>query len=262
MPSLSELQRGFAAAIVFGDRTAMRDLGIVGGSLDAAGRLAIYRNNVLASYRKALAATYPVVQALVGRAFFGAAVDAFVRAHPSRRGDINHYGGELAEFLAHYPPARELAYLSDVARLEWAIDQASIAADAGPLDLDSLAAIAPSSLGTLRFQLHPSARLIVSAYPIFSIWQAHQPGREDDPPVDLGRGGDTVLVVRGADGVSLERLSPSAYAFLALLAGGVTLDEALGRTLAADPGFDLGEALRRHVGSGTIVGLRSRASFR
>ena len=99
MPSLSELQRGFAAAIIFGDRSVMRGLGIVGDSIDPADRIAIYRNNVLANYRKALAATYPVVQALVGRAFFGAAVEVFVRAHPSRRGDINRYGGELAEFL-------------------------------------------------------------------------------------------------------------------------------------------------------------------
>jgi len=259
MPSLSELQRGFAAAIIFGDRAEMRRLGIVGERLGAAERLAIYRNNVLANYRKALAATYPVVRALVGRAFFSAAVEAFVRAHPSRRGEINRYGGELAEFLAHYPPARGLAYLPDVARLEWAIDEASIAADAGPLDLDSLAAIPASSLGSLCFLLHPSARLVASRYPIFRIWQAHQPGREDDA-VDVGQGGDTVLVARGPHGVSLERISASVHAFLASLARHLTLDEAVSRALAADLGFDLGEALRNHVASRTIVAFRARPS--
>src|SRR5215472_11559161 len=129
MPSLREVQRGFAAAIVFGDFAAVAVLGIVDGGLDAAARIGIYRNNVLGNYRKALGATYPVVRKLVGAQFFNAAVDAFVRAYPSQHGDVNRYGGELPRFITSYPPARELPYLPDVARLEWAVDQAAIAAD-------------------------------------------------------------------------------------------------------------------------------------
>ena len=107
MPSLREVQRGFVAATVFGDNGALVDLGIVAGGLDPAARIAVYRNNALGNYRKALATTYPVVQRLVGISLFNAAIDAFVRAHPSPRGDVNRYGGELAGFLATYPPARE-----------------------------------------------------------------------------------------------------------------------------------------------------------
>jgi hypothetical protein len=256
MPSLRELQRGFAAAVIFGDRSAIPRLGIVGSKLDARGRMAIYRNNVLANYRKALVATYPVVQALVGEAFFGATVEAFVRAHPSRRGDINRYGGELAQFLRSYAPARELPYLPDVARLEWAVDQAAIATDAERLDLASLAAVPETILGRLRFALHPSARFVVSPYPLFRIWQANQPGHDDDPPIDLGEGGDVLLVVRGIDSVAVQRLSPSAYAFLSSLAGQLALDEAVDRAVAADPAFDLSEALRHYVASQTIIAFR------
>jgi hypothetical protein len=111
----------------------------------------------------------------------------------------------------------------------------------------------------MRFQLHPSARLIDSPHPIFRIWQAHQPGHEDDP-VDLGQGGDAVLVARGTAGVSLERLSASARAFLASLAGHLTLDDAVSRAMAVDPGFDLGETLRNHVASHTIVSFRAPTS--
>ena len=78
-------------------------------------------------------ATYRVVRELVGAPFFDAAVDAFVRAHPSTGGDLNVYGGEFADFLAAYPHARDLPYLPDVARLEWALDEAHRAADAGGL---------------------------------------------------------------------------------------------------------------------------------
>src|SRR5581483_8181402 len=107
MPSLRELQRNFSAAIMLGDRTAIASLDIVPGGIAADQRIAIYRNNVMGNYRRALAATYPVVRALVGAAFFDTACDAFVRGHASERGDINGYGGDFASFLGGYAPARD-----------------------------------------------------------------------------------------------------------------------------------------------------------
>jgi len=255
MRSLSELQRSFAAATIFSDRTALASLGIVAGGLDPAERIGIYRSNVLGNYRKALSATYPVVQALVGPAFFGAAVEAFVRAHPSRRGDVNRYGGELARFLAAYPPARALPYLADVARLEWAIDQANIAADADALDLESLARVPESALGSLVFTLHPSVSLVVSPYPILRIWQANQAGHEDQR-VDLGEGGDALLVARGAEGIGIHRLAPGMHALLLALGRKATLAEALERAIAAEPSFDLGGTLKTCVAMRAIVGFR------
>ena len=255
MRSLSELQRGFVAATVFGDRTALAGLGIATGALDAGARIAIYRNNVFSNYRKALAATFPVVEALVGRPFFAAVVETFVRAHPSTRGDVNRYGGDLPRFLAGYAPARDLPYLADVARLEWAIDQAAIAADAAALDLDALAAVPEDALPELRFRLHPSARLLRSAHPILSIWQAHQPGHED--PVNLGAGGDALLIVRGGEGVGVRRLAPANHAFLRGLAADLGLGDALERALAVDASFDLREALGSYVAERVIVGFRS-----
>ena len=90
MPSLRELQRGFSAATLSRDPAALAALSIVSGGLDPGTRIAVYRNNVLGNYRKALAATYPVVRRLVGAPFFDAAVE---RGHPSPHGDVNRYGG-------------------------------------------------------------------------------------------------------------------------------------------------------------------------
>ena len=76
MPSLVEIQRGMAAATIFGDAAALARLPIVGGTLSPAARVDIYRNNVFGNYRKALAAPFPVVRRLVGATFCNAAVDA------------------------------------------------------------------------------------------------------------------------------------------------------------------------------------------
>jgi putative DNA-binding protein len=256
MPSLHEVQRGFVAATVFGDTGALAGLGIVAGALDPAARIAIYRNNVLGNCRKALAATYPIVQRLVGAPFFNAAIDAFVRAYPSPRGDVNRYGRELARFLAAYPPARELPYLPDVARLEWAIDQANIAAGASPFDTAALRAVPAGVQGALRFVLHPSAQFVASPYPIFHIWQVNQPDQTGDDRVDLGEGGDALLVRRASDGIVIERLAAGVHAFLAALAGNRSLNEATERASGIDPSFDMAGTLKRHVAAGSIVAFR------
>ena len=259
MQSLHELQRAFCAATLFGNAAALASLDIVGGALRPAERIAIYRNNVLGNYRKALAATYPVVRRLVGGPFFDAAVEHFVRGHPSTRGDVNRYGAEFAMFLASYTPARDLVYLPDVARLEWAIDQASIAADAPPLDIGALGRVPPAAQGSLRFALHPSARLIVSPYPVLHIWQVNQPEYVGSDRVDLGEGGDKLLVRRGRDGVSIERIGEGERALLAALAADATLAEATCVANDAAPQFDLAAALRRHVAGQTLVAFRAPA---
>ena len=256
MPSLRELQRSFSAAVLFDDAAAAASLGIVPGSLGTAARIAIYRNNVLGNYRKALAATYPVVQRLVGGPFFNAAVEAFVRAYPSVRCDINQYGGELALFLAAYPPARELRYLPDVARLEWAIDQSNLAPDAAPFDVSALATVPSASFAELRFVLHPSARLIESRYPIFHIWRANQRDFAGNDEINLGEGSDAVLIVRRQADVSVERLHPGERTMLAAMAAKENFAAIAERTAEADPALDLSDALRRRVADGTIVSFR------
>jgi hypothetical protein len=253
MPSLVEIQRGVAAAMISGDADALAGLGIVAGTISPAARIAIYRGNVFGNYRKALATTFPVVRQLVGAAFFNAAADAYVRAHPSTRGDVNGYGHDLASFIAAYEPARALAYLPDIARLERAIDQAATAADAPPFDFAALAALPEKALAGLRFVLHPSAQLIESHYPILHIWQVHQSDFEGPAEVDLREGGDLLLVVRGECGVDLERIGPGEAALLKGFAAGETLALAADLAIEAEPTFDLPAALRRHVANQVLA---------
>jgi len=262
MPSLHELQRAFSAAAIFSDAAAATSLGIVARGLRAEARIDIYRANVLGNYRRALAATYPVVKRLVGAPFFDAASDHFVRDYPSTRGDINRYGADFAQFLESYPPARDLKYLPDVARLEWAIDQANIAGDAMPFDLAALAGVPAELHGGLRFSLHPSAQMIESMFPLLHLWQANQPEGNADEHIDLDEGGEVLLVLRrppGVGGISIERIPRGEQRLLNLLAAGRTLEEAADSCTAMSAEFDLASALRRHVTGQTIVGFRAPA---
>lgn len=198
------------------------------GEAPATGPAAIYRRNVLANLHDALAAAYPVVRRLVGEAFFGEVAERFARAHPSASGDLHRYGARLAEFIAGYAPARDLPYLPDVARLEWAVAQAFHAANARAFDYAALAAVAEPERAQLRLRLQPAARLVASPHPILDIWEANQPAR-DGVPANLSTGA-RVLVYRDALEVRARLLSTGEWSFLSSVASGATL-----AGIAADP---------------------------
>ena len=170
---------------------------------------------MFANYRNALAATYRVVRELTGAPFFGAAVDAFALAHPSTGGDLNVYGSEFAAFLTTYPYARDLRYLPDVARLEWAMDEAQRAADAtgsAEATLAALGAIPAGDVALQRFKLDPSCRLLRSQFPVMRIWQVHQAEFAGKPHVAFDGPPDLLMVRREDGAVVVERLPPGDFA--------------------------------------------------
>jgi hypothetical protein len=251
MPSLRELQTRFAAAL-------LEESGEPGE------RIAIYRNTVATNYRNALGATYRVVRQLVGAHFFNAAVDAYLRTHPSTSGDLNVYGDRFGEFLAAYPHAGDLPYLPDVARLEWAVDESSRAADgSGTREaiLAALAAIPAELIPAQRLVLDASCRFLTSEFPILRIWQVHQPAFEGDPAVAFGNRIDQLLVHReagaGAGAVAVERLAGGDFALLRVLDDGGDLAAALDAAVTADPTYDFATSLRAFIGNRVITALRA-----
>jgi hypothetical protein len=252
MLSQREAQERFARGLLDASDAAV--LGHIAGArgMDAAAGLAVYRNNTFSNYRGALREAYPVVLRLVGADFFDHTADAFVRATPSTFGDINVYGAGFGGFLEGFPGARELAYLPDTARLEWAVHSAFQAGDTAPLDFARLAAVPAERLAALCFVLHPSASLIASRWPILAIWRTHQPGGGEET-IDLGAGGCDLLVIRRGHDVDLEPVSAAEFAALAALANRAPLGDALEVAHAADPDFDFGACLRRHAAAGTFA---------
>ena len=242
MSALGALQRDFIEAIYAADPPADP-------------RLAIHHGNARANWRAALAAAYPTVRRLVGEAFFDAACDEYVRGYPSRGGDLAAFGADLARFLEGHAPAAALAYLPDVARLEWALHEGFHAADAGPLDLAALARVPQEDYGQLRFRLHPAARLLRSAHPVVAIWEANRPGRDGTP--DRCEGDDRVLVAREGFEPRARTVSASDWDLLALLAAGATLGEAC--DALGDRAEVMQDALARYAAEGVLCAFELAA---
>jgi hypothetical protein len=254
MRSLHELQAGFAEA-VFDPRSTGFERHVRPNGSSGAGRLAIYRNNVTSTLSEALRVSYPVVERLVGSEFFAYAARCYIADFPSRSGDLRDYGAAFPALLRHLPGATGLVYLPDVARLEWACQEVFHAADSEPLDLGSLAAVPPERHDALRLRFHPASRFIEFGYPIFRIWEVNQPGYAGGRGVDLGQGGERLLVARRGIEIAIEPLGVGEHTLLQALAEDRTLASACESALAAEPRLDLAATLGAHIARRTIVGL-------
>jgi hypothetical protein len=222
--NLAERQREFIASLY--------------GEVPLDDRAAIYRRNLFANLRDALAAAYPVIRRLVGNVFFDEAADRYARAHPSGSGDLHRHGESFAEFLAQYAPARDLAYLADVARLEWAVATAFHAGDARVLDLQALGTVPDAERHSIRLTLQPAAFLLESDHPIGAIWEANQADRDGTPA--RAKGVERVLVYREDYVVRVRSLADDEWALLGAIGRGATLGE-----MADDP--TLAPALARQL---------------
>jgi hypothetical protein len=214
-------------------------------------RFAVYRNNVAVSLIAAMEARFPVTRRLVGDEFFRAMARAFVAANKPRSAVLILYGAEFPGFVADFPPAREIAYLSDVARLENAWVEAYHAAEAAPLALAGLAGVAPERLGALRLAFHPSVRLLRFAHPAASIWAGHQ--GDGDPRAPQRWGPEDALIARPNADVTVRILPPGGYEFAAALMAGAALAEAAEPLALKD--IDPGPHLAGLIEAGAVSGF-------
>jgi hypothetical protein len=175
-----ERQQALMAALLARDEGAALQ-GWLGHSCHSPARtrrgMQAYRANAGASAERALASTFPTVQALVGEESFAALSRAFWQTCPPERGDLACFGEGLPAFMADSEQLTDVPYLPDAARLDWLLAAAERAAD-DTADLSSLKLLTEADPSQLQLQLMPGTAVLASAYPVASLWQAHQPGDE------------------------------------------------------------------------------------
>jgi hypothetical protein len=216
-------------------------------------RFAIYRNNVCVGLVDALAERFPICLQLVGDEFFRAMAQCYVRERLPRTPMLFEYGDAFATFVSDFEPARELPYLPDVARLEYAVGAAYHAADAAPLPLELIRALPLDRLESATAVLHPSMHVVASAYPIVSIWRRHM-SDDEMTPVELEHS-EEALVVRPELAINVSMLPCGGSAFVDALRNGRTFGEAMNTATAVAADFKLTDCLRELLLTGAFVAL-------
>lgn len=252
MLPLKTLQQAFSQAVYDKDVAAL-SRAVLPSHIANEDRIRVYQDNVLINLYNSLKNKYPNICKLVDERFFRYAVDEYLKLYRPASGDLDMFGESFCDFIGHFPPAKNVPYLADIARLEWELHRAYFAADHDPLDRKQLAAIAPEQLGDVRFILHPSVSIIVSRYPIDRIWAFVQ--GEGEEAVDLETGGADMLVVRLEFVIHHYTLEKGEAPFLRHLQQGENLYAAYEAASCEREDFDIGQALQRWVERGVLCGI-------
>ncbi|EKF58801.1 hypothetical protein QWE_14582 [Agrobacterium albertimagni AOL15] len=216
-------------------------------------RFSVYRNNVTVSLVDALASIFPTVQNLVGEDFFRAMARLYVAAHPPTSPLLFSYGESFPAFLEGFPPAADLPFLADVARVERLWLDAYHAADAAPLDPAALGEISAEQLASIRLQPHPATRMIRLRHAAGTICSLDRAGMPLDGVNPLLP--EAVLITRPAFDVSIEILSSGGAAFFEKLLDGHALGDAcLG---AAEEAADISALISLALTSGAFTAIES-----
>lgn len=233
---LPELQNSFAHGILNAPETRLLSL-IDESSLSAADRLKAYRNNVYVGLYETLKAHFPILVRLVGEDFLRAAAHQFIKNHPPQTALLDEYGLLFAPFLSQYQPASSVPYLPDMARLDWAMHEASLAPDDAPLPREALQE-KQDTLAESPLPLRRSLRLLQSPYPLKDIW--HFCFRADQSePLEINKKQRFYVVYRCDDFSSwFEEIEPATHAGLKSLLTGQTLTQALSVAAAAQAHFE------------------------
>jgi hypothetical protein len=223
--------------------------------------LAAYVAHAGATAERALVAAFPTVRALVGEETFGLMARAFWHQHPPVKGDLGWCGEALPIFIAHDPQLADVPYLSDVARLDWALMRAETAPDVA-VDLSSFHALSEADPQDLGCVLSSGVALIESAWPIVTLWHGHQ---QTSSTLGLGPAmqalqdqlAQTAWVWRSGWKAQVRAVSGSEVLFLQALLQGASLSQALGQ---AGDGFDFAACLQQGIQQGWWAAVSRRSA--
>ena len=249
MPTLLETQSIFFDTVLRA-MPAQAAAFIAGDDETAPERLAVYRDTALGVLTTALRLTYPAVCRIVGEEFLEAAAEIFIAQAPPVSAYLNDYGAGFADFLAAFPPARPLSYLPAMAALEWAVNGALHALDAGSMSAARLSALSGLGHEHVRLVPHPSLRFLSATFPVELLWRAVLD--DDDAALesfDFGAGQRWFLISRTKAHVEVVALSEVDWRFAKALAEGASLEQALNDTKPDDPAALLGA----HFASGRFT---------
>lgn len=249
MHDLAQFQASFARALL---QPVEPESPPSASALDLA--LRIHRNTTMKGLVDALVANYPTVAQLVGEDWFKACALQFARANPPRDPVLASYGESFPDFLATFPPARELPYLPDVARIDRIWIESWFAHDAPPLLSELLARLPAEDLLHTRLALHPATRFGWAAHSAATIW-AHHRAVSMASELTLSGEEEGILLTRVDENIEHRTISRAAFHFLDRLARGDSLGTAAAAILELDAEADVAGTLAMVLECGAFTAI-------
>lgn len=229
-PSLEELQRAMASTVLESPADFPLHWITTPIGIDPLRRLGVYANAYLARINESIKESFPALANILGDTGLASLVERYMAQLLTPSRNLNYIGHELPGYLAGDPFSIELPFLSDLARLEWAVLACFHASALDPIDLRSHCDWDVAHWERARFGFQSGTQVIRSRWPIRQLRETRHLDRDEiDLDLDPGDGESRVLVYRLDFDVITKPIDElEAHAFEGLEAGG-TLAEAMER---------------------------------
>ena len=163
---------------------------------------AVYHDGFRLRMAEFLSNDYPVLREALGDDVFGAIVEAYLSAHPSRHRNARWFGAGLPEFMRRTPPFREEKFACGLAALEATLAKSFDAADEATLPIERLGVTPEQDWPRLRFGFHPGVALVEAPAAVLACYEAVQAGESDFDSASAGEEDQVILVWR--DGLDVQ----------------------------------------------------------
>jgi uncharacterized protein (UPF0276 family) len=199
--------------------------------------LAIYHNAYRARLSGVLADAHPRVQRYMGEEVFDRHARAFAVQHPPQGGNLNHYGGALADFFASLFP--DNPELHELARLDWDLRRCFDGPDVTVLSMAAVQSDSQARWMHVTPALHPSLVLRPITTNVVALWHALDTN-EEVPPPEHGLAPRMLAVWRQGLAPSFRTLEPAEAELLQALQAPLThlaglIERYSGTALLPDP---------------------------
>lgn len=259
MTHLESIENDFQAFLLTGN-AAIEQCVVGTERVPIATRLAIYGDGYRSRLIETLQTHYPALLALLGEAEFANLACEYVQAHDSSFASIRFYGAAVGAFLQAHPVHASSPWLAELAHFEWAMTEVFDAADAAPIEAHSLGEIAPEDWAQLRFDLHPALRRLDLAWNAPALWRALTQGEPAPVPEAQAQCVQWLLWRRELQIFFRPLAAPEAEAMAAVCQGQSFGAVCVALCTALDEEQAPAQAaafLREWVHSGMIVGTRA-----
>ena len=192
--------------------------------MTAQARLKIYTGGYYARLRDALASDFEATAWAVGNERWAALADEYARVHPSRHPSLNFYGKHFARFLLEHG-SKNAQFLSDLARLEWAIAEVFDCHDLPPLSPDALIKQTPEQWERAILEVRPAVQIHEFTFDVNTFYQTWRDGKK--PRLPRARKQTWIQVYRVGLNVTRLALPHARYVLLHALMDGRPLGKAL-----------------------------------
>jgi len=218
-------------------------------------RLKIYQTNFILSLTDSLRAIYPVVERLVGKEFFIFLSKSYIKKHPPKKPNLNIYGNQMSDFISNFAECKNVPYLSDISKLEWARHIAYFSKEVESISIKALEKIPKKNLEEITLTIHPSATLIKSKFPVFHIWELNQKENSNFSDVNINEN-EYGIVIRNNNNVINYRLNFYEFEWLTLISRKENIKYASLKIYKPNTYFKLEKSLSNLFSIGTFINLR------